>query len=213
LLITKDKIKMNRDDIILNYWFNDLNDAILLSQDSLVVKRWFHKSDQTDQEIRQTFEHDLIKAKQGLYSSWENTPRKRLALVILYDQFSRNIYRGTPTMFQFDALALDLTLRSIDEKFDNSLQLIEKAFLYMPLMHSEDLKIQEKSLNCFTALVSQAKQKSKKNIPYFENTLNFAKQHHRIIEKFSRFPHRNVILNRDSAEKELMFLKTPGSSF
>lgn len=204
---------MCRYNIILNYWFNNLNDELLIDEKSEVVKKWFIKTEKTDSEIKNTFEVDLINAKSGKYKEWESDIKGRLALIILYDQFSRNIYRNTSRMFDSDTLAIELSNRCIQDKMDDRLSLIEKCFLYMPFMHSEDINIQERSTFLFSDILDQAKSKSPQNIAYFENTLKFAKQHYEIIKTFNRFPHRNLILKRPSTQKELEFLKTPGSSF
>jgi len=197
---------------ILTFWFDNLNDDILLNNHP-TVKKWFTKNEQFDKEIKERFESDLLLASRGEYKEWKEHINGQLALVILFDQFSRNIYRNTPKMFESDSLALDLTLRSIKEKRDGRLKLIERIFLYMPLMHAEDLKIQELSLKYFGALVEESKKKNPQNTPYFEYTLDYAKRHHATIEKFGRFPHRNSILARETTPEESEFLKKPQSGF
>lgn len=203
-------VKMNE---ILIYWFNGLNDETAIDKKAPPANKWFTKDKQMDEEIRERFEADLIKASQGTYKDWEETPGGRLSLVILWDQFARNIYRNTPQMFATDAQAVTLSLKSIRDHSDHQLSLIQRLFLYMPLMHAEDLKIQKKSLQQFQNLVDEVKDKNPLNRTYYEETLNYAKRHFSIIVRFGRFPHRNAILGRESTLVELEFLKQPGSSF
>jgi len=202
-----------RQDLILEFWFNGLDDSGVIDKNSPVVKKWFAKDVKIDSEIREKFEPHLLKATRGECKGWESSARGRLALIVLFDQCSRNMYRDTPKMFAADPLALDLTLRSIKDQMDGQIQLIERLFLYMPLMHSEELKTQKISLGCFENLVHASKEKSPHNTSYYEYSLDFAKKHQAIIEKFGRFPHRNAILNRLSTPEELEFLTKPGSKF
>ncbi len=204
---------MSRADEILNFWFEGLADDKLLDKNSRAVKKWFIKDKAFDAEIRAKFESDYAKARGGSCKSWEAAARTRLALIVLFDQFSRNMYRDTPQAFATDSLALDLTLRSVKEKFDSQLQLIERIFLYMPLMHAEDRAVQTLSLQFFNALVHESRKKSPQNISYYEYSFEFARRHQAIIEKFGRFPHRNVILKRTSTPEETAFLRNPGSKF
>ena len=204
---------MTRIEEILNFWFGDLDDNTLLDKDSPIVKRWFARDEKFDHEIHVNFEEDLIRAREGKYQGWEGEPLGRLALIILFDQFSRNLYRNSPKAFENDLLALSLTLRSIKEQFDHALPLVFQIFLYMPLMHAEDLKIQKLSLECFGKLLAKAKEKTPQNISYYEYTFNFAKRHCDTIEKFGRFPHRNSTLKRTSTPQELAFLRKPTRSF
>ena len=155
----------------------------------------------------------MVAAQTGHYKEWEKTAAGRLALIILFDQFSRNLYRGTPKMFENDPLALNLTLRSIQEGMDRPLSLLERIFMYMPLMHSEARDIQALSIECFGKLVNESQQKNPANVPYFEYSLGYAKQHRDIVERFGRFPRRNVILSRATTSAEQIFLTQPGSSF
>ena len=204
---------MNRIDDILNFWFEGIDDKTSIDKKASPFKKWFAKDEKFDREIRQRFEEDLIRAQKGEYKSLEDSGPNRLALIILFDQFSRNMYRNTPKMFEADSFALDLTLRSIKDFRDQQLQLIERVFLYMPLEHAEDLTAQNLSLKCFQNLIDESKLKTPQNTSYYEYTFNYAKKHHAIIEKFGRFPHRNSILKRQSTPEELEFLAEPASSF
>jgi len=204
---------MDRIEIILDYWFEGIDEHTVLSGDSQIVKRWFVKDEQVDVEIEKQFGPDLIKARKGKFNDWVQTPRGRLALIILFDQFSRNIYRDSPKAFDKDLQALEYCLRSIKDGADEKLTLIERIFLYMPMMHSENLKVQEKGLEYFGRLVKIAEENQDKNADYFKYTVDYAQKHYDIIERFQRFPHRNEIFNRRSTPSEIEFLKEPGSSF
>ena len=198
---------------ILNFWFQGVNDTTVINKKSVPFNQWFMKSEAFDEQIRERFEADLVKASQGEYKMWEQTPHGALALIILFDQFSRNLYRNTLKMLATDPLALELTLKMIKAGIDEELLLIERAFFYMPLMHAEDLDIQNMSLQCFGDLVEESKIKNPRNTPYYEYTFDYAKRHQTIIANFNRFPHRNVTLGRVSTSKETAFLNKPGSLF
>ncbi len=187
---------MTPNEKILEYWFEDVTDETLIDKRALPFRKWFAKDPVLDQEILEKFETDLTKARQGQYKDWEHSIRGRLALIILFDQFSRNMYRNTHKMFENDFLALELSLRSINEKIDGKLPLIERMFLYMPLMHSEDLDVQKLSLKYFEQLLEGAKQKFPQNAPYYQSNLRTTQQHFSIIKKFGRFVQRDSSWNR-----------------
>lgn len=174
---------------VYDFWFNELS-----PQD------WWKKDEQLDKEIADRFGATLQQAKACELWSWRATPQGRLAEVIVLDQFSRNIFRDTPEAFAADALALALSQEAIRIGADQELNADEKAFLYMPFMHSESLSIHEQAV----ALFDQAG---------MENNYNFELKHKAIIDRFGRYPHRNELLGRDSTAEEIEFLKTPGSSF
>jgi uncharacterized protein (DUF924 family) len=187
---------MDRTDIILNYWFEGVNDATAIDREALPFRKWFIKNQKVDEEIRERFEGDLMKAAEGEYKDWEQSAKGRLALILLYDQFSRNIYRSTPRMYAYDALALNLALKTVDQGWDNELPLIQRTFVYMPLMHFEDPTLQQLSVKCFTGLVQESKTKNPENTHYYEGTLKYAQEHRDTVVEFGRFPHRDAILNR-----------------
>lgn len=204
---------MDKITEILDFWFEGIDDKTPIHKGAAPFNKWYKKDEKFDQEIRQRFEGDLVKAKSGAYKSWEDSGPGRLALIILFDQFSRNMYRGTPKMFETDSLALDLTMRSIKDFRDQQLQIIDRVFLYMPLQHAENHAAQETSLKQFQSLIDESQLKTPHNTAYYEYTLDYAKQHHAIIGRFGRFPHRNSILGRPSTAEESDFLKKPGSGF
>lgn len=198
---------------ILDFWFQGVNDAAVIDKKKPPVSLWFAKNDQFDQDIRDRFGADWNKAMAGELKDWEKTSEGQLALIVLLDQFSRNMHRGTPPMFAGDPKALAITLRMIDEFKDEEYQLIERCFIYMPLQHAEDINIQTMSVQCFSDLVEESRQRAPRNTPYYVYSLDYAKKHQVIVDRFGRFPHRNVILGRFSTPEEMAFLKKPGSSF
>ena len=153
---------------ILDFWFEGVGDAVPVEKNANPFKKWFARNEKFDQQIRGRFEADLMKARRGDYKDWEAGPGGRLALILLFDQFSRNMYRGTPQMYAADAPALDLTLRSIKEKIDQRLALIERVFFYLPLEHAENLKMQQLCLQYFEDLVRESREKYPHNTAYYQ---------------------------------------------
>lgn len=193
---------------ICSFWFGEEADdgAIARRQGKL----WWQKSAETDAVIRQRFEPTLRSAGAGELDHWARTPRGRLALVIVLDQFPRNIYRDQPQAFAFDAKALALSLAGLEQGDDKPLRLIQRVFLYMPLEHAESPEMQARSVAAFEDLLAEAPPSAKDE---FETFLDFAVRHRDIIERFGRFPHRNAILGRESTAAEHAFLQQPGSGF
>jgi len=204
---------MERIEEILEYWFSDLDDDSILDTDSLTFRRWFGKDESTDREIQERFGNDYLRAAGGEYRDWEGSPLGRLALVILMDQFPRNMHRETGKAFETDPKALAICLDSIDKGFDKELTLVQRMFLYMPMMHAESLEIQEKSKEYFGLLVNEARQRSPENEGFFAYNHEYAGKHSAIIERLGRYPHRNQALGRESTTEEIEFLKGPDSSF
>lgn len=190
---------------ILEFWFGPAGSPPLAES-----TKWWKKDAAFDNEIKTRFEGAHALAAAGKLDEWKATPRGRLALVILLDQFSRNIYRGSARAFAQDARARDLTLEALDSGEDRHLEPVERCFLYMPLMHAEDTNLQRKCIAAFAVLADKAPPDLTK---YVANNLDYAKKHAEIIERFGRFPHRNEVLERDSTSEERAFLKEPGSSF
>ena len=203
----------DRIEEILSYWFQGLNDDSEFRMDSPQFRRWFGKDEATDQEIRKRFEDDYTRAAAGEYTAWESDPRGRLALIVLLDQFPRNMYRDAPRMFQTDPAARKLTLGTIESGQDEKFSLIERMFLYMPLMHAESRDIQELSVKYFTLLVELAGKRCPGNVKFFALSRDYAYKHKAIIDRFGHYPHRNQALGRESTPEEVEFLKGPDSSF
>lgn len=184
---------------ILEFWFGDLDEEGRWEQ--AVADRWFNGAEAFDQDITTRF-GGLLKE---VHPEWIKTPEGRLAHIILYDQFPRNMYRGSKQAFSFDARALMLTLDGIAEGDDLMLHPVERIFFYMPLEHAEDLELQQLSISMFKQLLADAPEDQK---AFFKDTYDYALRHHAAIENFGRFPHRNPVLNRETTPDETAFLKT-----
>lgn len=181
---------MSTPDDVLEFWFSPR-----------VRPKWFVRSDELDQEIRENFSELHARAASGALEGWAATPRGALALVILLDQFPRNMFRGTAEAFASDPQARAVATAAIDAGLDHDLSQEERLFLYLPLEHSEDLADQERCVELMRKLDEE---------PMW---LDYAVRHRDIIARFGRFPHRNSILGRDSTDEESEFLMQPGSSF
>ena len=176
-------------DDVLNFWFSEN-----------IKPLWFKKSTDFDREIKQRFLDTYQRGKTGALNDWCNSSKNILALIIVLDQFPRNMFRNTPQAFATDDRAVELTKYAVNNNYQQDLSPEEQAFLYMPLMHSENKQDQEKCVELFTKLGR-------------EDNLKFANKHQEIIDRFGRFPHRNEILGRESTSEEKEFLTQPGSSF
>jgi uncharacterized protein (DUF924 family) len=174
---------------ILAFWFSDA-----------VKGKWFGSGESFDAELRHRFGGLLQSAKLGALAHWAENPDGVLALVILLDQFSRNIHRGAPEAFAADPLALETAKQAIAQGYDLRLTPEGRGFLYLPFEHSEALADQDRGVALFEALG-------------LEEALDYMRRHREIIARFGRFPHRNAILGRVSTPEEIEFLKRPGSSF
>jgi len=167
-------------------------------------KRWFEKNDAFDQEIRSRFLDLHEQAAAGKLSRLKAAPEDCLALILLLDQFPRNMFRGSPRAFATDALALDAAHHAVAQGYDRAMLPVERMFAYLPFEHSETLTDQIKACELC------------KPLDAFEETkeaYRYAVRHRDIIQRFGRFPHRNAILGRESTPEEIAFLKTPGSGF
>ncbi|MEZ4845454.1 MAG: DUF924 family protein [Bdellovibrionota bacterium] len=193
-------------DEILEFWFGDSLEKDPLKNAAL----WFKKDPNFDMDISEKFKDLLPQAQEGKLDDWKKTPQGSLAFIILTDQFPRNIFRNQKTSFAFDPLALKTSKDGIEHKLDKSLHWVERVFYYMPFMHSEDLKTQEQSLLLYQNLLRETPKPFKDSV---ENNYDYAMKHYEIIHRFNRFPHRNLILKRESTPEEIEFLKQPGSSF
>ena len=170
----------NAIEEILKFWFEDIDHS-----------RWFKKDPVFDRELEQRFGDLLTLAKSGQLDEWCGTARGRLALIILLDQFSRNIYRETPLSFEADSKALQLCVDGIQDGIDTELSSEQRSFFYLPLRHAEDLTMQKLGL---------AKTRELNAAGYGTN--KYALNHLAIIERFGRFPHRNSILERPNTAEE-----------
>ncbi|PLX99061.1 MAG: DUF924 domain-containing protein [Desulfuromonas sp.] len=199
---------MTRHDDILMFWFGALEPDKPVSPER--SRLWFGGLDETDQLIRDNFLDDVERAAAGEYDSWSGTARGRLALILLLDQFTRNIFRKTPQAFACDEKALSICQDGLGIAQDLDLSVIERAFFYLPLEHSEKIEIQRRSVAAFQQLIDAATPAQRQACESFHD---YAVRHYEIIARFDRFPHRNKILGRRSTPDEIEFLKQPGSSF
>jgi uncharacterized protein (DUF924 family) len=200
---------MSRVEEILEYWFGTSPDDLqVLAQKG---KLWFGKDEQVDAEIRQRFGALITSVgQQGLLDGPESEAFRYLATILLLDQFTRNVFRGERRAFASDPLALQLALAALQCEHDLVLRPIERVFIYLPLEHSEDLPLQNRSVELFQGLLDAVPAAGKKA---FAGFLDYAVRHQEIIARFGRFPHRNAILGRESSAAELEFLNQPNSSF
>jgi len=193
---------MSRSDEILLFWFGTPRDDKAYYDEW--HSRWFTPNPQFDQEIRDRFMDDYQFAARRQLMEWQATPSSGLALVIILDQLPRNMFRGKPQAFATDALAREIATRLIQTGFDQLLLPIERAFVYMPLMHSETLADQHSSVMLFQQLAQERE---------YLSFVTYAIKHREVIERFGRFPHRNLILGRPSTPTEVEFLTQPSSAF
>ena len=201
---------MQRIDDILTFWFGspDVLDHGQLPDDQTSI--WFAGGDEVDQAIENEFGDDVRRALDGAYKDWADSAHGRLALILLLDQFTRNIFRGTPRAFAGDPRALGLALDGIDRSHDISLDPIGRVFLYMPLEHAEEIGHQERCVQLMESLVDEVDDDRRS---LFDGFYDYAVDHRDIIEKFGRFPHRNPILSRTSSPKEQTYLDESGQNF
>jgi uncharacterized protein (DUF924 family) len=199
---------MNEIDTVLQFWFGEL-DANGRA-DAEHSARWWKKDEAFDAQIRTRFGELHAAVARGERDDWLESDRGCLAYVIVLDQFSRNMFRGTGQAFAYDAAALRAALAAIARRVDQRLGPDGRSFLYMPLMHSEDIAVQERCVELFAALRQTAEGTWQEAAA---SALSYAEQHRDIVKRFGRFPHRNALLGRKSTPEELEFLTQPGSSF
>jgi uncharacterized protein (DUF924 family) len=171
---------------------------------------WFGGGEAVDQEIRDRFAGTVEAAGRGLLDGWSATPQGALALVLALDQFPRNIYRGMPAAFAFDAKAAATADAAITAGHLGELGPIERAFLYLPFQHAENLDAQTRSVALYEDLAATAEPGWRELL---EVNLKYAREHRDIIARFGRFPHRNAILGRASQPEEEAFLAAGGPDF
>ncbi len=176
-------------ELVLNFWFQEIS-----------PKQWWKVDPAFDELIRERFGDIHRQAAQVELFEWRVTARGRLAEILVLDQFSRNMYRGERHGFAADHLALALAQEAVAAKLDLELPEQERAFLYMPFMHSESRLIHLVAERLFKENASQG-------------NYEFEVRHKAIIDRFGRYPHRNEIMGRQSAPEEIAFLAEPGSSF
>ena len=197
-----------RIDAILSFWFKE--QSLTAPQIDRRMDIWFGNDPVFDHEITQNFESDVDEATAGLLDHWGDLPRGRLALILLLDQFRRNIYRGTAKAFEIDAAALKLCVEGALQKKYAGLTPIQQVFFYMPLQHSESRKVQSKSVMLFNRLAQAVSPPMQET---FATIAQFAELHHDIIDRFGRFPHRNKLLDRENTPEEDEYLAGDSPGF
>ncbi len=174
---------------IIDFWFKEIE-----------KEKWFKKDESFDETLRTRFGQTHQMATHCELAHWRQSPQGRLAEIIVLDQFSRNLYRGSGLAFAHDTLALALAQTAVAAGDDLELEPEQRAFLYMPYMHSESAVIHQQALKLFDQ-------------PGLENNYQYELRHKEIIDRFGRYPHRNEVLGRNTTPEEAEFLKQPGSSF
>jgi uncharacterized protein (DUF924 family) len=183
-------------DEVLDFWFGREGEPGY----GEFREEWFRKDPEFDREVRERFEGLHEQAAAGALDGWKEDAGSCLALVILLDQFSRNMFRGDPRSYATDRKAQETAEYAVEHALDRELPEFQRMFLYMPFMHSEDLEHQRRSVELFRQLGEG-------------DADSYAVRHMEIVERFGRFPHRNEVLGRPTTPEEAEFLKEPGSSF
>lgn len=174
---------------VLAFWFDEIE-----------PRQWWVADPAFDAQVRERFLPTLEAASRGELYAWRTTPAGRVAEVIVLDQFSRNLYRGTPQAFAQDPMALALAQEAVALGVLDELSPMQRTFLLMPYMHSESALIHVQAERLFKAWAPP-------------DNYRYELQHKAIVDRFGRYPHRNAILGRASSAEEVAFLKLPGSSF
>jgi uncharacterized protein (DUF924 family) len=186
-------------DDVLRFWFAGKN-----------VARWFVRDDAFDALIRRRFGTLAEAAGSGRLQHWTRTPEGWLALLVVLDQFPRNLYRGDAHAFASDDRALSTALHGLERGDDLLLPVMRRAFAYLPLEHAEHLTLQDRAVALFSALCAAAEPAQRAQAEEF---LDYAQRHREVIARFGRFPHRNAMLGRTSTAAELAYLAQPGAGF
>ncbi|MEL6777376.1 MAG: DUF924 family protein [Cyanobacteria bacterium J06597_16] len=192
-------------EAILNFWFGTPTDADY----GRYHKAWFIKNAAFDSQIRQQFYNEYTQAAAGRYNHWQETPDGAVALLLLLDQFPRNLFRGEPRSFATDPQALAIAQALVSSRRDQALIAAHRFFIYVPFEHSENIDHQNQCVALMEGMVQ--------GVPDLDDGLkgglDYAIRHRDVIERFGRFPHRNEILGRQSTPEEIAFLQQPGSRF
>jgi uncharacterized protein (DUF924 family) len=191
---------------LLDFWFGSLDEHGL--PDAYHRNRWFRADRSFDQELRRRFMSLVLFASEQGLDHWRDQPGGALAEIILLDQFSRNIYRGAAMAYENDPVARKLCARAMERGQDQALPGVQRAFLYMPLQHSERMKDQNLSVECYQQLAASC---GGLLGDFLESFVQSARDHREIIEHFGRFPHRNRALGRQSTPEEEDYLKGASS--
>ena len=195
-------------EAVLDFWFGAPGSAAEIAARQRPL--WFAKSAANDQIVTARFAETLVAAGQGELDGWAASPRGRLALIVVLDQFPHHIHRDHGQSFAYDALSLALALEMIQRGEDAQVTPIERVFVYLPLEHAESMAMQDLSVALYEKLAHEA---AAAEHGLFEGFLDYARTHRDVVARFGRFPHRNELLGRTSTAEEIEFLKQPGSRF
>jgi len=191
---------------ILNFWFVDDHTH---TRDQPKLSLWFGGGD-ADQTIADRFTDSLQKAADGGFASWQQHPLGTLALIVLLDQFPRNIYRGTAKAFAYGEQAITICENGLAAQQDRQLNVMERSFFYLPLEHSENVEHANRSVALHQQLVNEAPQTQKH---FADNALEYARQHQQIIAQFGRYPYRNEVLQRRTTDAEARWMAATNERF
>lgn len=197
-----------RIDAVITFWFRE--QELSAPQIDRRMDIWFGADEVFDHECKKDFANDVEAASDGKLDHWAHDPRGRLALILLLDQFRRNIFRNTAAAFSKDKAALKLCVEGAMAKADQGLAPIQRCFFYMPLQHAESRKVQAKSVELYTKLAEAVSPTFRET---FETIAQFAELHRDIIEQYGRFPHRNRLLNRENTPEEDEYLSGESPDF
>ncbi len=184
---------------VLRFWFGE-------GPPDTPRTQWFEKNEAFDREIGERFGPLIEEALQGRLAGWAAEPETALAQIVVLDQFTRNVFRGTPRAFAGDPLALAAARAMVAAGQDRQLAPVQRVFVYLPFEHAETMQAQETSMQLFGRLAEESPR-------HGAGWLDYARRHHEIVARFGRFPHRNPILGRSSTPEEAEFLTQPGSGF
>lgn len=178
-------------------------------------REWFQKNDDFDREIASRFGALIGQALAGGLHAWDaEGPQSALARILVLDQFCRNVHRGTPLAFAGDAQALQAALTMVEARQDLALPPLQRAFVYLPFEHAEDMAMQEQAVALYTRMADAGRDTMPPATSQaIAGMLDFAQRHREVIRRFGRFPHRNAIVGRASTPEEQAFLRQPGSGF
>lgn len=196
-----DSSPQKRIQKVLDFWFGPLPTPQTYPEDKVAL--WFVGGPEMDREISSRFGEEVRQANSGQLNSWRETARGRLALILLLDQFPRYMYRNNALAYASDAMARGLVLEGLQKGEDKQLLPVERAYFYMPLQHSEDINLQNLSVQLYSQLANEAPEAIK---PQMEAFLRYAILHQQTISKFKRFPNRNRVLGRPSTVEEALYM-------